>query len=101
MNKYTKQINQETVNDIQIKDASYQSSQDVIIRLLETHSADINQDLIGSPIFDQFQKQVAEKKIAFEQSKTDMLAANFTQEEISQIKNWSLDYNTCTLTYQV
>lgn len=99
MNKYTKQINQETVNDIQIKDASYQSSQDVIIRLLETHSADVKQDLIGSTIFEQFQKQVAEKKIAFEQSKTDMLAANFTQEEISQIKNWSLDYNTCVLTY--
>lgn len=97
--KQTILVNEDMVNEIQMKDATEQSMKSTIAAYLETHALDETDKALSSPVFVSYQKKAAEAGIEFRKAKDAMIADLFSAEERARGINWSLDYDSCTLTY--
>ena len=95
------QIPEEVVNGIQLKDFEVISMQAVIANMLETHALDESMQIIESPVFVGYQNKLVKVRKEFEDAKDKMLVDFIDAETRATVMNWSLDYNSCTLTLQV
>lgn len=90
-------IPEDVVNDIQVKDFTYNAAKDVIAGLIESHSVDLDDRIIGSPVFVGYQQKMIDAKTEFEKSKDDMIN-QFVKDDIKDsIVNWNLNYSQCML----
>ena len=92
------QIPENVVNDIQLKDFEAISMQMVITNMLEAHALDDDTRIIDSPVFKGYQNRLAQVHKEFEQAKNNMLSSYVDKEIHQNTFNWTLDYNSCTLT---
>ena len=92
-------IAKDDVTDIQTKDFKVQTIQNVITQLMEMHALDENPVVLTSPVFMAYQDQLVKAKIDFESSKDVLVNKYLTPDVQKKVARWSLNYNTCTLTY--
>ena len=94
----TFEVNEDVVNDIQAKDIEAQVSKEVILQLMDMHKLDEDASLFESPLFKAYEKESAEKRMAFERAKDKMATEVIPADVRAKIKSWSLDYYTNILT---
>lgn len=95
------QIPEDVVDGIQVKGFEAGSMEVVIANMLESHALDADARILESPVFVGYQAKLATVKKEFEQAKDKMLVEFVDAETRSKVTNWSLDYNSCTLTLAV
>ncbi len=95
------QVNEDVVNDIQLKDVEAQMSKEVIVQIIESHKFEEDTSFMESPVFKAYQKDSADKQIAFEKAKNDMAESNIPAHLRDSVKEWNLNYFTCELTLTI
>lgn len=90
-------VDEEIVNDLQLKDCKVAAMQAVLTNFLEMHLLDSNTDAIESPIIKEFQNKVLAAKIDFEKAKDAMLHKVLPDDIRERVVNWSLSYFDCEL----
>lgn len=83
------EIKQEVTNYIQRLFFEVEARKDVIATLLDSHKADENIDLLVSPVFLEYSKQLTQAKAEYEIAKGELDA--FIPKEI--LKNRKFDWN--------
>lgn len=86
---------EDVVASIQHANAELEVAQDVLSQFIEAHSEDTAQP--NTTAINSLTSIAADKKLAFEKAKSDM-SSKYVPETA---KNWSLNYNTCVLSYTV
>lgn len=84
---------EDIVASIQHANAEFEVAQDVLSQFIEAHSEDVVQS--NAAAVNSLTSLAADKKLVFEKVKSDMALKYIP----TTAKNWSLDYNTCVLTY--
>lgn len=95
-----KEINPDTCADVRVADVEFHSQVDAITNLLESHSRDSKDTLTDSAIFLSMIKMMADALSEWESLKSSVIAAIELSDD-EQIENWSLDYLTHQLEYEV
>lgn len=94
-------VNEEVVNDIQLKDAKVQGLQAVLENMITAHLMDEKNILSTSPVFLGFQNNIATAKAEFETAKDTMICDVLSADERAKVKTWNLNYYTNEFTYEV
>lgn len=92
MNVKRIEIDENMVNNIQLKDCKVHAMQAIVNNFLETHLLDTSLEAINSPIFIAFNQQLVEAKVDFERSKDEMIHTYFQEKDKQNLVNWQLDY---------
>lgn len=93
-------INEDLVNEIQLKDATVQTMKDVVKNLIETHALEEKDIVTISPVFFGLQKRLSEAEVAFTKAKDAMIHEILDEETRKNLTFWNLDYFSCELTYE-
>lgn len=91
-------IDENVVADIQMKDISMQTANDVIAKLIDAHQLDTDTSVLDSPVFKAYHDSAVEKRLAFENAKDAMVLKYIPKEFQDRVKNWNLNYSTNELT---
>ncbi len=94
-------VNSELVNEVQSRDVEAQVSQEIILKVLDMNKLDNDTTLISSPIFKAYEKEAAQKKIAFERAKNTMFNSSVSEDIKAKAKSWNLNYFTEELTIEM
>ena len=97
----TIQIPEDVVNDIQEKDAKIRAIEGVLARAFDNDYAS-KVAATGSPsvVENAMLDRLTKAHVDFENAKNAMVL-KYLSAEISNIKNWTLDYGTKKLSYEV
>lgn len=98
--KKVKGIDPDICADIRVADIEFHSQVDAITNLLESHSKDSRDTLTESAIFLSMVEMMADALSDWELLKQNVIAG-IKLENGEQIENWSLDYLTHQLEYEV
>lgn len=98
--KRMKEIDPDVCADVRVADIEFHSQVDAITNLLESHSKDSKDTLTGSAIFLSMIDMMADALSEWEMLKQDVIASIKLADD-EQIENWSLDYLTHQIKYEV
>ncbi len=91
-------VDEEVVADIQAKDISAKTAEDIIAKMIDQHQLDTDTSFMKSPVFREYQKEATAKRLEWERAK-DAMALKFIPEKLSdKVKSWNLNYGTNELT---
>ena len=97
----TMAVAEDVVRTIQGKHAMVDCIETCIRYLIEVHAKDAVDFITASDAFKNFKKMLAKAKLEFEQEKVAMINMCFSEKEQEHIAEWSLDYDTCKLSYKL
>ena len=90
------EVSQEVTNYLQRLHFEVEARKDVIATLLDTHKLDENTDLLESPVFLEYSKQLSQTKAEYELAKGEL--DKFIPKDILDGKfDWNLNFATSQL----
>lgn len=93
------EINQETIDYLQRLHFEVEAHQDVIQRIIESHSADQNADILESKVFEKYSKRLSDLKAEYELAKQEV-SNTYIPDEYKEFAKWNIDFNTRIMTIE-
>ena len=97
MTTKTIQIPEDVVDAIQYQDAKRQAINNIVAKLIDSHSMDNDDSFMNSPVFRNYSNMAAEEMMKFDKLKNDMVMKYIPKDEFETAKKWTLDYGTHNL----
>lgn len=100
MTTKTIQIPEDVVDAIQYQDSKQQAINNIVAKLIDTHSTDSDDSFMNSPVFRNYNNMAADEMMKFDKLKNDMALKYIPEDDFKAAKRWTLDYGTGNLILQ-
>lgn len=94
-------VDKDIIAKVRNADIEHGSYVDIMNNLINSHLGDTDDSILTSPVFLGLKAKLQESSIAFETAKQEMIDSVFNAEQKSKITQWSCDYNSCIITYNM